>query len=190
MTTPLIEVHDLHKSFGPHEVLRGIDLKVMPGERVAIIGGSGSGKSTLLRCLNFMEMPTRGRIALDGRVLGRPGRDGRPPIRRASCAGCAGASAWLFQQFNLFPAPDGARERHGRPRHREGHAPGEGPRRAEAELGKVGLSEKRDAYPSRLSGGQQQRVAIARALAMDPEILLFDEPTSSLDPELVGRCCG
>ncbi|AWN53305.1 amino acid ABC transporter ATP-binding protein [Methylobacterium sp. 17Sr1-1] len=187
MTTPLLDVQGLHKSFGSHEVLRGIDLAVMPGERVAIIGGSGSGKSTLLRCLNFMEIPTSGRIALDGRALGRPGRDGATVYPEGELCGVRRRVGMVFQQFNLFPhrsAVENVMEAlvtvKGTPR-RQALA------RAEAELGKVGLSDKRDAYPSRLSGGQQQRVAIARALAMDPEILLFDEPTSSLDPELVGE---
>ncbi len=186
-TTPLLEVEGLHKAFGPHEVLRGIDLAVMPGERVAIIGGSGSGKSTLLRCLNFMEVPTAGRIALDGRTLGRRGRDGGTVYPERELCGVRRRVGMVFQQFNLFPhrtAIENVMEAlvtvKGTPR-------AEARARAEAELGKVGLSEKRDAYPSRLSGGQQQRVAIARALAMDPEILLFDEPTSSLDPELVGE---
>ena len=159
----------------------------MPGERVAIIGGSGSGKSTLLRCLNFMEVPTAGRIALDGRTLGRRGRDGGTVYPERELCGVRRRVGMVFQQFNLFPhrtAIENVMEAlvtvKGTPR-------AEARARAEAELGKVGLSEKRDAYPSRLSGGQQQRVAIARALAMDPEILLFDEPTSSLDPELVGE---
>ncbi len=159
----------------------------MPGERVAIIGGSGSGKSTLLRCLNFMEVPTAGRIALDGRTLGRRGRDGGTVYPESELCGVRRRVGMVFQQFNLFPhrtAIENVMEAlvtvKGTPR-------AEARARAEAELGKVGLSEKRDAYPSRLSGGQQQRVAIARALAMDPEILLFDEPTSSLDPELVGE---
>jgi polar amino acid transport system ATP-binding protein len=186
MTSPLIEVQGLHKSFGPHEVLCGIDLAVMPGERVAIIGGSGSGKSTLLRCLNFMELPTAGRIVLDGRTLGRPGRNGATAYPESELCGVRRRVGMVFQQFNLFPHMTALENVEalvtvkGTPRETARA-------RAEAELAKVGLGEKRDAYPSRLSGGQQQRVAIARALAMDPEILLFDEPTSSLDPELVGE---
>ena len=189
MTVPILEVRDLHKSFGNLHVLRGIDLVVEQGERIAIIGGSGSGKSTLLRCLNFMEMPTQGSIILDGKRIGRvrPGKDGaeRVVYPEAELCDVRERLGMVFQQFNLFPHMTVLENA------MEALVTVKGMKRAEArvhavaELAKVGLSDKLDVYPSKLSGGQQQRVAIARALAMEPEILLFDEPTSSLDPELV-----
>ncbi len=188
MTSPILQIQALHKRFGEHEVLRGIDLDVQPGDRIAVIGSSGSGKSTLLRCLNFMEMPTSGRVVLKGRAIGNgAGPDGTVRYGQAELTEVRKQIGMVFQQFNLFPhmtvlqnvmeglvtvrriAAKDARER------------------ALRELGKVGLTDKAAAYPGHLSGGQQQRVAIARALAMEPEVLLFDEPTSSLDPELVGE---
>ncbi len=184
---PVLRIQALHKRFGSQHVLRGIDLDVRQGDRIAIIGSSGSGKSTLLRCLNFMETPTDGRIVLKGRVLGTPARNAQVRYGEAELSEVRKQVGMVFQQFNLFPhmtvlqnvmeglvtvkriAPPLAREQ------------------ALRQLARVGLSEKADAYPGHLSGGQQQRVAIARALAMEPEVLLFDEPTSSLDPELVGE---
>ena len=190
MADPIIRIHNLHKRFGDQHVLRGVDLDVARGERIAVIGGSGSGKSTLLRCLNFMELPSAGTIELDGKMLGRE-RAGRPGSERVygetELREVRKRVGMVFQQFNLFPhmtALENVMEglltvrKTARPAARE---------RAVAQLGKVGLGDKLDAYPGHLSGGQQQRVAIARALAMDPEVLLFDEPTSSLDPELVGE---
>jgi len=187
----LIRIRNLHKRFGALHVLRGVDLDVRKGERIAIVGSSGSGKSTLLRCINFMETPSEGTIELDGEVLGTEVRakDGKAKRKYAEAELCSVRErvGMVFQQFNLFPhmtvvenameglltvkkvARDVARAR------------------AVEQLTKVGLADKLDAYPGKLSGGQQQRVAIARALAMDPEVLLFDEPTSSLDPELVGE---
>ena len=189
MAAPILEVRDLHKSFGNLHVLRGIDLVVEQGERIAIIGGSGSGKSTLLRCLNFMEMPTRGSIILDGRRIGRvrPGKDGaeRVVYPEAELCDVRERLGMVFQQFNLFPHMTVLENAMEALLTVKGMKRTEARGRAEAELAKVGLSDKLDVYPSKLSGGQQQRVAIARALAMEPEILLFDEPTSSLDPELV-----
>jgi len=189
MSTPIIRVSNLHKQFGELQVLRGIDFAVEAGERVAIIGGSGSGKSTFLRCLNFMETPTSGTIELDGKPLGKPSHG--VPDQRIYPEGelCAVRErvGMVFQQFNLFPHMTVLENA------MEGLLTVKKMRKAEArtralaELQKVGLGEKIDVYPGRLSGGQQQRVAIARALAMAPEILLFDEPTSSLDPELVGE---
>jgi polar amino acid transport system ATP-binding protein len=187
----ILEAKGLHKYFGDLHVLRGIDIAVEPGERIAIIGGSGSGKSTLLRCLNFMEVPTLGSVILDGRRLGRarPNKDGTEHVTYPEAELCRVRErvGMVFQQFNLFPhmtALENVMEAlvtvKGMPR-------AAARSRAQAELAKVGLSDKHDAYPRKLSGGQQQRVAIARALAMEPEILLFDEPTSSLDPELVGE---
>ncbi|MEE2861930.1 MAG: amino acid ABC transporter ATP-binding protein [Pseudomonadota bacterium] len=183
---PILETKGLHKRFGDHHVLRGIDFTVEPGERVAIIGGSGSGKSTFLRCLNFMETLSEGEVWLDGTRIGVE-RKGTVTYPEKQLCQVRERLGMVFQQFNLFPhmsVIDNVMEglvtvkRMSRPEARGV---------AEAELAKVGLSEKHDAWPGRLSGGQQQRVAIARALSMQPEILLFDEPTSSLDPELVGE---
>jgi polar amino acid transport system ATP-binding protein len=185
---PVLRIQALHKRFGTQHVLRGIDLDVQRGDRIAIIGSSGSGKSTLLRCLNFMEMPSAGQIVLKGQAIGRPaGRDGEMRYGRSELAEVRKQVGMVFQQFNLFPHMTVLQnvmeglvtvKRIAAPLARE---------QALKQLGKVGLSEKADAYPGHLSGGQQQRVAIARALAMEPEMLLFDEPTSSLDPELVGE---
>ncbi|HEV7268373.1 MAG TPA: amino acid ABC transporter ATP-binding protein [Falsiroseomonas sp.] len=182
----VLRIEGLCKSFGALEVLSGIDLAVARGERIAILGSSGSGKSTLLRCVNFMEMPSAGRIVLDSQAVGQETRNGvryaeKELIRLRTRIGM------IFQSFNLFPHMTALQNV------AEGPLSVLGLRRSEAEaraaqyLAKVGLTEKAGEYPSRLSGGQQQRVAIARALAMEPEMLLFDEPTSSLDPELVGE---
>jgi len=192
MATPIIDIKGLHKRFGSLHVLRGVDLQVNKGDRIAIVGSSGSGKSTMLRCLNFMEIPTAGEIVLDGELIGhRKGvsEDGVPQMRysESELAEVRKRVGMVFQQFNLFPhmtvlanVMEGLTRVKKLPKTvaRE---------KALAQLAKVGLTEKVDVYPSRLSGGQQQRVAIARALAMEPEVLLFDEPTSSLDPELVGE---
>jgi polar amino acid transport system ATP-binding protein len=184
---PVLRIVGLHKRFGDLEVLRGIDLDVAKGERIAILGSSGSGKSTLLRCLNFMEIPSAGRIHLDGTPLGREAGRGDVRYREAELCALRVRIGMVFQQFNLFPHMTVVQNV------MEGLVSVLGKKRAEAraqaemQLARVGLADKADAYPSRLSGGQQQRVAIARALAMEPEVLLFDEPTSSLDPELVGE---
>ncbi|MDI1284725.1 MAG: amino acid ABC transporter ATP-binding protein [Reyranella sp.] len=186
----LLRVTGLTKRFGTNEVLRSIDLEVRQGERIAILGASGSGKSSLLRCLNFMELPTAGVIELDGQPLGRERRPGERIYRESELTQVRQRIGMVFQQFNLFPhmtavgnVMEGLRtvRRMPKPAARI---------RAEAELKRVGLGDKADAYPAHLSGGQKQRVAIARALAMDPEMLLFDEPTSALDPELVGEVLG
>jgi polar amino acid transport system ATP-binding protein len=188
MSNAIIRVTGLNKWFGDHHVLKGIDFAVEPGERIAIIGGSGSGKSTFLRCLNFMETPTSGTIELDGNVLGKPSGNGdqRTYGEKQLCE-VRERVGMVFKQFNLFPhmtVIENVMEGLITVKKMKKAAARE---IAMAELNKVGLADKVDAYPGRLSGGQQQRVAIARALAMEPEILLFDEPTSSLDPELVGE---
>jgi polar amino acid transport system ATP-binding protein len=188
---PLLRVRGLRKHFGEHAVLRGIDLDVMPGDRIAILGASGSGKSTLLRCLNLMERPSAGVVELACQAIGRAAPDkaeaGERLYDEAELTRVCQRVGMVFQQFNLFPhmtaignVMEGLRivRGLGKPEARE---------RAQAELARVGLADKAQAYPARLSGGQKQRVAIARALAMDPEVLLFDEPTSALDPELVGE---
>jgi polar amino acid transport system ATP-binding protein len=191
MSDTVIRIRNLHKRFGDLHVVKGVDLEVKRGERIAIIGASGSGKSTILRCLNFMEMPSDGTIELDGKVLGAEARanDGGAARTYSESELCEVRTrvGMVFQQFNLFPHMTVLENV------MEGlitvkRTPKEAARsRATAQLAKVGLQDKLHAYPGKLSGGQQQRVAIARALAMDPEVLLFDEPTSSLDPELVGE---
>jgi polar amino acid transport system ATP-binding protein len=186
----ILRVSGLAKRFGGNEVLRGIDLEVRRGERIAILGASGSGKSTLLRCLNFMELPTAGVIELDGQALGRERGTAARTYRESELTGVRQRVGMVFQQFNLFPhmtaignVMEGLRTVRRMPA-------AEARTRAQAELARVGLADKADQYPAHLSGGQKQRVAIARALAMDPELLLFDEPTSALDPELVGEVLG
>ena len=187
---PLLRVGALAKSFGANAVLRGIDLDVRRGERVAILGASGSGKSTLLRCLNFMEIPDSGTVELDGAVLGRPAAGSARAYREPELVPVRQRIGMVFQQFNLFPHMTALGNVMEGPRVVRRMPAAEARDRALAELARVGLAEKADAYPAHLSGGQKQRVAIARALAMDPEVLLFDEPTSSLDPELVGEVLG
>ncbi len=188
---PLLRVRGLEKHFGDHAVLRGIDLDVMPGDRIAILGASGSGKSTLLRCLNFMERPSAGVVELAGQAIGRaaPGKadPGRRTYDEAELTRVRQRVGMVFQQFNLFPHMTALGNVMEGLRTVRGQREPEARTRAQAELARVGLADKAEAYPARLSGGQKQRVAIARALAMDPEVLLFDEPTSALDPELVGE---
>ena len=186
-TVALLRVAGLHKRFGKDEVLKGIDLDVRAGERIAILGASGSGKSTFLRCLNFMELPSAGRIELDGQVIGTPRADGTCAYREAELTNVRQRVGMVFQQFNLFPHMTALANVMEGLRTVKGIARGEAERRAREQLARVGLAEKAAHYPARLSGGQKQRVAIARALAMEPELLLFDEPTSALDPELVGE---
>ncbi|GFM84795.1 arginine ABC transporter ATP-binding protein [Pseudomonas cichorii] len=182
---PLFRIRQLHKSFD-QPVLKGIDLEVRRGERIAIIGGSGSGKSTLLRCLNFMEIPTSGEIELDGVLLGEE-RGAERVYAEAQLRAVRERVGMVFQQFNLFPHMTVLENVMEGPISVKKVSTAQAREQAIFQLEKVGLAEKRDVYPGRLSGGQQQRVAIARALAMEPEVLLFDEPTSSLDPELVGE---
>jgi polar amino acid transport system ATP-binding protein len=190
MNMPIIRCSGLTKSFGQLTVLKGIDLDVQPGERIAIIGGSGSGKSTLLRCLNFMEVGSSGRIELDGQRIGRSTTSNgieRMSYRERELCDVRRRVGMVFQQFNLFPHMTALQNVMEGLLTVDRIAKADARARAVSELQRVGLGEKLDAYPARLSGGQQQRVAIARALAMRPEVLLFDEPTSSLDPELVGE---
>ncbi|GGA36239.1 amino acid ABC transporter ATP-binding protein [Paenibacillus physcomitrellae] len=180
----MIQIQNLHKSFGDLEVLKGIDLTLNQGKVLVIIGPSGSGKTTLLRCLNLLEMPDEGRLAvgditLDFRAGARPKSKEVLALRKRT--------GMVFQSYNLFPhmtALENVMEAQVTVQRRSRE---EARRRALELLGKVGLAEKADNYPHQLSGGQQQRVGIARAMAVDPEVLLFDEPTSALDPELVGE---
>src|SRR5687767_12033808 len=193
MDAPLLGVSGLRKHFGGVDVLRGIDLEVARGDRIAILGASGSGKSTLLRCINFMELPTGGTVTFSGAPVGRSPGDRSADQRRyeeRELTRIRQRIGMVFQQFNLFPhmtalgnVMEGLRtvRRMSKP---------DAQARAERELARVGLADKAAHYPAHLSGGQKQRVAIARALAMDPEMLLFDEPTSALDPELVGEVLG
>ncbi|MEV6605426.1 amino acid ABC transporter ATP-binding protein [Kutzneria sp. NPDC051319] len=184
----MIEIRDVHKSFGAHEVLKGIDLDVAAGEVAVVLGPSGSGKSTLLRSVNHLEKVDRGQIRVDGELIGYRRRGNRlHELKERDVLKQRSAIGFVFQNFNLFPhltvldniaeAPV-ANGRLSKDRARV---------KALELLGRVGLVDKADAYPRQLSGGQQQRVAIARALALDPKVVLFDEPTSALDPELVGE---
>ncbi len=185
---PLVRIEALHKRYGHLEVLKGIDIDVAAGEKVSIIGPSGSGKTTLLRCINYIEKPSDGQIYIDGQLIGQKrAAKGYGELPDRVLARQRSQIGMVFQRFNLFPhltvlqniqigpvkvlkqPPEAVREH------------------ALDLLNKVGLADKRDAYPEMLSGGQQQRVAIARALAMRPRLMLFDEATSALDPELVGE---
>lgn len=180
----MIEIKGLHKSFGRHEVLKGIDLKVEKGEVVVILGPSGSGKTTLLRCLNFLEQPDSGEITVGNTQVNCN------HVTKKEILEIRRNTAMVFQLYNLFKNKTALENI------MEGLVVARRVPREEAEkisrkiLEKVGLAEKSDAYPSQLSGGQQQRVGIARALALNPEAILFDEPTSALDPELVGEVLG
>ena len=158
----LLKVSGLTKKFGPHAVLRGIDLDVQPGERIAILGASGSGKSTLLRCLNFMEMPDAGTVALDDQVIGR---------RESELVKVRQRIGMVFQQFNLFPHMTAIGNVMEGLRTVRRFTKADARARGEKELARVGLADKAETYPAHLSGGQKQRVAIARALAMDPELV-------------------
>lgn len=174
----MIKINKLYKSFGEHDVLKGIDLHIQQGEVVAIIGPSGSGKSTLLRCMNLLEQPTKGQVIFEGKDLTE--KSTKVDQLRQDLG-------MVFQNFNLFPhkkvidniilAPSLLKKGHK-------HALND---QALTLLDRVGLKDRADAYPNQLSGGQKQRVAIARALAMNPKVMLFDEPTSALDPEVVGE---
>ncbi len=184
----LVKVEGLRKSFKDNHVLRGVDLSVDKGDVLAIIGPSGSGKTTMLRCINLLERPDAGSIEVDGKVLCAPGNDGkvgfasRGEIRRAR-----EEMGMVFQRFNLFPHMSALENIIEAPIRVKGVDKEAARTRARELLSAVGLAHKEDAYPMQLSGGQQQRVAIARALAMDPKLMLFDEVTSAVDPELAGE---
>jgi ABC-type polar amino acid transport system ATPase subunit len=184
MAEPMLKLEGIHKRFGKLEVLRGVDLEVAKGEVICVLGPSGSGKSTLLRCVNLLEPPEQGEIFLEGHDICKGPGSG------------TGESSWeldfvrqrvgiVFQQFNLFPHKTVLENVTLAPEEVLGRPSAEVRAKATALLERVGLSDKLNEYPDRLSGGQQQRVAIARALAMDPHVMLFDEVTSALDPELV-----
>ncbi|MFJ8578765.1 amino acid ABC transporter ATP-binding protein [Micromonospora sp. NPDC093277] len=211
----MVRAEQVHKSFGPLEVLKGIDLEVRAGEVCCLLGPSGSGKSTFLRCVNHLEKINAGRIWVDGDLIGYRERGGKlHEMRDKEVAAQRQAIGMVFQRFNLFPhmtalanvmeAPLRVRKPKVKPeksaeKGRQSQEPVQASKkqarkakdevreRALALLARVGLADKVDSYPAQLSGGQQQRVAIARALAMRPKLMLFDEPTSALDPELVGE---
>ena len=191
MTEPAqaIAVTDLHKRFGPLEVLKGVSLTARQGDVIAIIGGSGSGKSTFLRCINMLELPTSGSVAIHGETISmkKDGRGGLQPSDRKQVERLRTQLGMVFQSFNLWQHMTILQNVIEAPVHVLGKSKAEAIETAEALLRRVGLFEKRDAYPAFLSGGQQQRAAIARALAIQPLVMLFDEPTSALDPELVGE---
>lgn len=186
---PLVEMRNLRKSFGAHEVLKGIDLTVYPGEVVALLGSSGSGKTTLLRCVNLLEQPSSGRIAIDGAAIFDRAPDGRDNARIGArdVAAMRSRVGMVFQQFNLFPHMNVLANVMEGPRTVLGEDDATNRARALDLLAKVGMADFADRMPGRLSGGQKQRVSIARALNMRPSLMLFDEPTSALDPELVGE---
>jgi ABC-type polar amino acid transport system ATPase subunit len=184
---PIVKVEGLHKYFGANHVLRGLDLEVRQREAVMIIGRSGSGKTTLLRCINFLEEPSAGAIEVDGVRLEADPLHGRSRAFQEKVRQIRLRAGMLFQEFNLFPHMSVLGNCIEAPTRVLGMPQEKAVQRAEYYLEVVGLSEKRDEYPSRLSGGQKQRVAIARALCMEPKVLLFDEPTSALDPELIGE---
>ncbi len=174
----MIYVNGLKKSFGKHEVLKGINEEIKKGEVVVVIGPSGSGKSTFLRCLNLLEQPTSGKIIFEGNNI----TDKKININKIR-----EKMGMVFQQFNLFPHKTVIENIIMAPMKVRGWKKDEAIKKGQELLERVGLLEKKDAYPNSLSGGQKQRIAIARALAMEPDVMLFDEPTSALDPEMVGE---
>ena len=174
----MLSLEDVHKRFGNLHVLRGVDMDIDRGHVVCVIGPSGSGKSTLLRCINLLEPPDEGRILLEGQeITGGHASEGVDFVRRRV--------GMVFQQFNLFPHKSALENVCLAQEKVLGRSSGDARAKAEALLTRVGIADKMGEYPDRMSGGQQQRVAIARALAMDPHVMLFDEVTSALDPELV-----
>ncbi|MGT2710966.1 amino acid ABC transporter ATP-binding protein [Streptococcus oriscaviae] len=178
MSSSIISIKNLHKSFGKNEVLKGIDLEIAQGEVVVIIGPSGSGKSTLLRTMNLLEVPTEGTITFEGVDITDKANDIFQMREKMGM---------VFQQFNLFPNMTVLENITLSPIKTKGMSKEAAEQIAFELLDKVGLPDKATAFPQSLSGGQQQRIAIARGLAMDPDVLLFDEPTSALDPEMVGE---
>ncbi|MBT2687494.1 amino acid ABC transporter ATP-binding protein [Bacillus sp. ISL-47] len=178
----MIKINDLHKQFDQLKVLKGINLEVAKGKVVVVIGPSGSGKTTLLRCLNVLEQPTSGQIAIEDQVL-----DFSQQVPKKKIPSFRRLTGMVFQNYNLFPHMTALENIMEGPVTVKGEKKEAARKKAEMLLGKVGLGDKIHYYPFQLSGGQQQRVGIARALAMEPKVMLFDEPTSALDPELVGE---
>ena len=176
--TVILEVNDLHKSYGDHEVLKGISTTIKKGDVLALIGPSGCGKSTFLRSLNLLEVPTSGHVLFEGTDMTDASVDINHVREKIGMA---------FQQFNLFPNMTVRENIMLAPVKRKKMTKEEAAVKADELLDRIGLSDKADSYPAMLSGGQKQRIAIARALAMNPDVMLFDEPTSALDPEMVGE---
>ncbi len=183
---PILRLVDIHKRFGDLEVLKGISLEVLAGDVISIIGASGSGKSTLLRCVNLLELPTSGDVIFDGRSIDYTAKarlfGGNPVL-----SGLRNQIGMVFQNYNLWPHMSVLENVIEAPVLVKREPRAGAVDRARALLDRIGLLDKQDEHPSRLSGGQQQRVAIVRALAMEPKVMLFDEVTSALDPELVGE---
>lgn len=188
-SVPALEVDDIHKSFGPIEVLKGISLTANDRDVISILGSSGSGKSTFLRCINLLEIPTSGTVRVNGELIEmKKLRDGTAaPADRKQVDRIRSRLAMVFQQFNLWSHMTVIQNVCEAPIHVLKVPRKEAIEQAEAVLERVGLIDRKNYYPAHLSGGQQQRAAIARALAMSPDLMLFDEPTSALDPELVGE---
>lgn len=188
MTKPIVVYDDVHKSFGDVEVLKGINLEIKPAEKVAVIGPSGSGKTTIIRMLMTLEEPTEGKIIVDGNYLWHMEKNGELiPANEKHLRNVRGDIGMVFQHFNLFPHMTILENCMTGPIHVKKEDKKEVRKRSTEMLEKVGLGDKLNSYPQQLSGGQKQRVAMARALVMRPKVMLFDEVTSALDPELVGE---
>ena len=185
---PVVLAEGVKKSFGRVSVLKSIDLAVMTGEVMCLVGPSGSGKSTFLRCINHLEQVNAGRLLVDGKLVGYAERNGKlHELKPRDAAAQRRDVGMVFQRFNLFPHFTALENVVEAPIRVKGMNKAKAQERGKELLARVGLAQKFNSYPGHLSGGQQQRVAIARALAMDPKLMLFDEPTSALDPELVGE---
>ncbi len=184
-----LEIQNLHKSYGTHQVLKGVSLEAKAGDVISLIGSSGSGKSTFLRCINLLEQPNAGTIVLNGEQLKlMPNKLGDlKAAEPRQLQRMRSRLSMVFQHFNLWSHMSALENVMEAPVHVLGLAKKEAREKAEHYLNKVGVAHRMDAWPAHMSGGEQQRVAIARALAMEPEVMLFDEPTSALDPELVGE---
>ncbi len=184
-----LEVRDLHKSYGAHQVLKGVSLQAQAGDVISIIGSSGSGKSTFLRCINLLEQPNAGNIVLNGEPLKLVANKlgGLKAAEPKQLQRMRSQLSMVFQHFNLWSHMSALENVMEAPVHVLGLGKKEAREKAEHYLNKVGVAHRMNAWPAHMSGGEQQRVAIARALAMEPQVMLFDEPTSALDPELVGE---
>jgi len=184
-----LEVQDLHKSYGAHQVLKGVSLQAQAGDVISIIGSSGSGKSTFLRCINLLEQPNAGNIVLNGEPLKLVANKlgGLKAAEPKQLQRMRSQLSMVFQHFNLWSHMSALENVMEAPVHVLGLGKKEAREKAEHYLNKVGVAHRMNAWPAHMSGGEQQRVAIARALAMEPQVMLFDEPTSALDPELVGE---
>jgi len=186
---PALQIENLRKDFGQHNVLRDISLTAREHDVISILGSSGSGKSTLLRCINLLETPTSGRVSIKGELIRMRERAGADPVPadRRQVERLRARLGMVFQQFNLWAHKTALENVIEAPIHVRKLPKKQAIELGEAMLARVGMLDRKDYYPAHLSGGQQQRAAIARALAMEPELMLFDEPTSALDPELVGE---